>query len=146
MTREQEIADIERNQLSHETDLPRVQIMQRGVRVDIEEIPYSNIPTGQTIGHNGENSIQRLVDRGGLPVGVTPYSWLPEEERTYIRGTEKIINEGEARRVLDILRGCHARRTAGRTGGAGDYGRLLFILSECRGWSPVVDIQEGTCS
>ena len=73
-----EIEDIAKNQLSHKTDLPKSeQIRLNGKRVSIREIPFSSIPTSMF-------SI-------GLPVGVTPFTYLPPEERTYIKGRDWTI-------------------------------------------------------
>jgi len=72
--KQRKIRAITKNQLSLYTDLPRRQRGTKRKRVDIREIPFSAVKE------------KRLS--AGLPIGVTPHTYLPPEERTYIEGRE----------------------------------------------------------
>ena len=75
--RTRKISTITKKQMSLYTDLPRKQRGTKKKRVDIREIPFSAI------------SHKRLSI--GLPIGVTPHTYLPPEERTYVDGREWTI-------------------------------------------------------
>ena len=66
-----EIHEIAKHQRTHKVDLPKdKRVRLRGARVYIREIP-----------HTASGSI-------GLPLGVTPHTYLPPAERTYVKGRE----------------------------------------------------------
>ena len=77
MTRAQEIAKIARNQLSHDVDLPRVKIRDQLVKFDFLQDSYA------------ERDIHEIpVNPKILEETLEGYSYLPECERTYVRGRE----------------------------------------------------------
>lgn len=81
MTREQEIAEIARNQLSHDVDLPRIKIRDQLVKFEFMEDSYC------------EREVHEIpIDPKILEETVEGYSYIPESERTYIRGREWTIN------------------------------------------------------
>jgi len=69
---QRKIRAIAKNQLSHRADLPRRQAGSKTKRVDIRELPFSAIAN------------KRIS--AGLPLGVTPSTYLPPAERTYVEG------------------------------------------------------------
>ena len=75
--RKRKISAIAKNQMSLYTDLPRRQRGAKKKRVDIREIPFSAVTPNHLI--------------AGLPIGVTPHTYLPPEERTYVDGRDWTI-------------------------------------------------------
>ena len=75
--RKRKIDDTAKNQLSHRTDIPRKRVRLKRKRVYVREIPFSAVTPNHLI--------------AGLPIGVTPHTYLPPAERTYVDGRDWTI-------------------------------------------------------